>query len=149
KKADAPKLQPFDTVHVYGRYEVDAPKVSIYGEILRPGEYPLSDGLSAADLVRLAGGFKRSAFTQAADLASYSVVEGGHVEVEHREVPIARALGGEPDTDVRLKPGDSLTIRQLGGWNDIGGAISVTGEVMHPGRYGIQEGERLSSILKR
>ena len=149
KKADAPKLQPFDTVHVYGRYEVDAPKVSIYGEVLRPGEYPLSDGLSAADLVRLAGGFKRSAFTQAADLASYSVVEGGHVEVEHREVAISRALGGEADTDVRLKPGDSLTIRQLGGWSDIGGAISVTGEVMHPGRYGIQEGERLSSILKR
>ena len=32
---------------------------------------------------------------------------------------------------------------------DIGGAITVYGEVLHPGRYGIQEGERLSSILKR
>jgi protein involved in polysaccharide export with SLBB domain len=42
-----------------------------------------------------------------------------------------------------------LTIRQLGGWNNIGGAITVNGEVLHPGRYGIQEGERLSSILKR
>ncbi len=42
-----------------------------------------------------------------------------------------------------------LTIRQIGGWNDVGGAISVGGEVMHPGRYGIQRGEHLSSILKR
>ncbi|HEX3154246.1 MAG TPA: SLBB domain-containing protein, partial [Candidatus Angelobacter sp.] len=50
---------------------------------------------------------------------------------------------------VVLKPGDVLTIRQIGGWNDIGGAVSVSGEVMHPGRYGIQRGEHLSSILKR
>ena len=149
KKDEAPRLQPFDTVRIYGRYEVDAPKVSVYGDVLRPGEYPLSERMSASDLLRLAGGFKRSAYTETADLASYSIVSGGHVEVEHREIPIARALQGEPDTDVRLKPGDSLTIRQLGGWADIGGAITVNGEVMHPGRYGIQEGDRLSAILKR
>jgi protein involved in polysaccharide export with SLBB domain len=50
---------------------------------------------------------------------------------------------------VLLKAGDVLTIGQIGGWNDIGGAVSVSGEVLHPGRYGIQQGERLSSILKR
>jgi len=42
-----------------------------------------------------------------------------------------------------------LTIRQLAGWNDIGALITVKGEVMHPGDYGIEEGERLSSVLKR
>jgi protein involved in polysaccharide export with SLBB domain len=149
KRADAPTLQPFDTIRVFGRYESDAPKVSIYGEVLRPGEYPLSERMSAADLLRMAGGFKRSAYTDTADLSSYAIVNGDHVEAEHREVPIGRALAGEQDTDVLLKPGDVLTIRQLGGWNNIGGAITVNGEVLHPGRYGIQEGERLSSILKR
>jgi len=58
-------------------------------------------------------------------------------------------MAGEPDTDVLLKPGDVLSIRQLGGWSDIGAAINVSGEVLHPGRYGIQERDRLSSILKR
>lgn len=149
KRAPAPALQPFDTVRVFGRYETDAPKVSIYGEVLRPGEYPLSDGMSAADLLRLAGGFKRGAYQDKADLSSYAVVEGDHVELEHRTVAIGRALAGEPDTDVRLKPGDVLTIGQIGGWNDIGGAITVTGQVMHPGRYGIQQSEHLSSVLKR
>jgi protein involved in polysaccharide export with SLBB domain len=149
KRAPAPGLQPFDTVRVFGRYDTDAPKVSIYGEVLRPGEYPLSEGMSAADLLRLSGGFKRGAYQDKADLSSYAVVEGDHVELEHRTVAIGRALAGEPDTDVRLKPGDVLTIGQIGGWNDIGGAITVSGEVMHPGRYGIQQNERLSSVLKR
>jgi protein involved in polysaccharide export with SLBB domain len=149
KKAAAPALQPFDTIRVFGRYDTDAPKVSIYGEVLRPGEYPLSDRMTAVDLVRIAGGFNRSAYRDSADLSSYSIVNGEKVELDHRSVAIGQALSGEPDTDVVLKPGDVLTIRQIGGWADIGGAINVTGEVLHPGRYGIQQGERLSAILKR
>lgn len=149
KRVEAPSLEPFDTVRIFGRYDADAPKVSIFGEVLRPGEYPLSEKMTAADLLRISGGFKRAAYQLAADLTSYSVIDGDHVDLEHRDIPIARALAGEADTDVLLKPGDVLTIRQIGGWNDIGGAISVSGEVMHPGRYGIQRGERLSSILKR
>jgi protein involved in polysaccharide export with SLBB domain len=50
---------------------------------------------------------------------------------------------------MRLHDGDVLTIRQLAGWRDVGASITVSGEVMHPGTYGIQEGERLSSILER
>ncbi len=37
-------LQPYDTVRIFGRYQIDAPKVSIQGEVLRPGAYPLSKG---------------------------------------------------------------------------------------------------------
>ena len=149
KTAEPPSLEPFDTVRVYGRYDADAPKVSIYGEVMRPGEYPLAERMTAADLLRLAGGFRRSAYRQSANLTSYVVVDGDHVELEHRDVRMDRALAGEADTDVLLKPGDVLTIRQIGGWTDIGGAVAVMGEVGHPGRYGIDRGERLSSILKR
>jgi protein involved in polysaccharide export with SLBB domain len=149
KRAEAPSLEPFDTVRIFGRYESDAPKVAIFGEVLHPGEYPLSEKMTAADLLRMAGGFKRGAYQEAADLTSYSVIDGDHVDLDHRDIPIARALAGEADTDVLLKPGDVLTVRQIGGWNDIGGAVSISGEITHPGRYGIQRGERLSSILKR
>ena len=64
-------------------------------------------------------------------------------------VPIAKAMADEPDADVRLRDGDVLAIRQLTGWKDVGAMITVTGEVVHPGTYGIQEGERLSSIIQR
>jgi protein involved in polysaccharide export with SLBB domain len=35
------------------------------------------------------------------------------------------------------------------GWQDIGSAVTITGEVEHAGSYGIVPGERLSSVLKR
>ena len=129
--------------------KVDPPTVSIEGEVGRPGKYPLGQDMTAAELVRTAGGFKRGAFTETADLTRYTVAEGQSVVGEHQNVPIGRALAGEPDTDARLRDGDLLTIRQVAGWRDVGATIKVTGEVMHPGTYGIEEGERLSSILER
>ena len=129
--------------------KVDPPTVTIEGEVGRPGKYPLGRDMTAAELVRTAGGFKRGAFTQTADLTRYTVEGGQSVVPEHETVEIGRALAGEPDTDMRLHDGDVLTIRQLGGWRDVGAVITVTGEVQHPGTYGIQDGERLSSILER
>ena len=35
------------------------------------------------------------------------------------------------------------------GWSQVGAGITLTGEVEYPGRYTIQEGERLSSVIKR
>jgi len=143
-------LQPKDRVFIHkNSSRVDPPKVTVQGEVARPGRYPLGDNMSAADLVRLAGGLKRSAYTQEADLTRYLVEQGNRVEGEHVNVPIAKALMGEPDADVRLRDGDVLTIRQVSGWNDIGATIQISGEVAHPGTYGIQEGERLSSVLAR
>lgn len=141
-------LQPYDTIRVFGRYEADSPNVQIHGEVLRPGEYPMSEGMMASDLVRLAGGFKRSAALELADLTSYSEVQG-KIIAESRTVPISRALNREPDADARLKPGDVLSIRQKTGWNDIGAAVTLAGEVTHPGTFGIEQGEKLSSVLRR
>src|SRR5947209_18850709 len=62
---------------------------------------------------------------------------------------IATAMAGETDTDMRMRDGDVLTISELAGWQDVGATIEVKGEVVHPGTYGIREGERLSSIIAR
>lgn len=142
-------LEPFDTIRIYGRYEGDAPKAAIYGEVMRPGEYPLTDGMKVTDLLRTAGGFKRSAYTETADLTSYELQNGEKVVTDTRTIRLAAALRGEEDVDVRLKPGDVLSIRQLTGWNDIGASVTIEGEVIHPGTYGIEDGERLSSVLRR
>ena len=148
--ADNLSLEPKDRIFIHRSLsKVDPASVKIEGEVARPGKYPLGEDMSAAQLVRLAGGLKRGAFADAADLTRYTVENGAQVMGEHVAVPIARALAGEADTDVRLHDGDVLTIRQLAGWNDIGSLVTVKGEVMHPGDYGIQEGERLSSVLKR
>jgi protein involved in polysaccharide export with SLBB domain len=142
-------LQPFDLIRIFSRYEIDSPRVSIEGDVLRPGDYPMSQGMTLAALVRMAGGFKRSAYRDDADLSSYVVQDGQKVLVGHSTVAVEKALEGDKNADVTLKPGDIVSIRQLTGWLDIGASVTISGEVTHAGSYGIEQGERLSSALKR
>jgi protein involved in polysaccharide export with SLBB domain len=105
--------------------------------------------MTATELVRVAGGLKRSAYTQQAELTRYMINHGEQFEGEHLPVAIGQAVSGKPDTDMRLRAGDVLTIRQIAGWKDIGATVKVDGEVVHPGTYGVQEGERLSDVIAR
>jgi protein involved in polysaccharide export with SLBB domain len=143
-------LQPFDTIRIYGRYEADAPQVAVKGEVLRPGTYSLSEGMTAAQLVRMAGGFKRDALLETADLTSYTIQDERKVVSQRTTVSIGEAVkDNRSPADVPLKAGDVLTIHQISGWNDIGASVVLDGEVTYPGSYGLQEGEHLSSVLRR
>jgi protein involved in polysaccharide export with SLBB domain len=106
--------------------------------------------MTAAQLVRTAGGFKRDALIERADLASYQIANGNRVSMERRDIAIGDAvLKKDRNADATLKPGDVLTVHQITGWNDIGASITIEGEVAHPGSYGFQEGEHLSEVLRR
>jgi protein involved in polysaccharide export with SLBB domain len=146
---DSFPLEPFDSIHVFGRYDIDPPMVTIRGEVLRPNTYPMSQGMTVAGLVRMAGGFNRSAYRDEADLSSYLVQNGQKVLVSHRIVAVEKALDGDKDADVALQPGDVVSIQQLAGWQDIGSSVTISGEVEHAGSYAIEPGEHLSSLLKR
>jgi len=146
---DPIELKPFDTVRIYGRYESDAPKVGVQGEVLRPGQYPLTKGMTATELIRTAGGFKRSAFKQEAELGSYVVQNGEKILLERKTLEIGKAFNGDHSADAELKPGDQLIVRNLSGWSEIGASVTLKGEVVYPGKYAIQDGERLSSVIKR
>jgi len=143
-------LRPFDTIRIFGRYRVDAPTVTIRGEVLRPGKYPLSQGMTAAQLVRMAGGFRRDALLDSADLTSYDVENGNAVVEKLATVRIGAAVAGsESGADAPLKPGDILAIHQITNWENIGESVTINGEVRFPGSYGFQDGEHLSSVLRR
>ena len=146
---DLIKLQPFDLIRIYSRYEIDSPRVTIEGDVLRPGTYPMSQGMTVSDLVHTAGDFTRSAYRAEAGLASYDVIDGQRVLTNHSVVALQKALEGDKSADVVLRPGDVVSIQQLAGWKNIGAAVSVSGEVEHPGSYAIVPGERLSAVLKR
>jgi len=143
-------LEPKDRVFIHRNLaKTDPQAVTIQGEVGRPGKYPLGEGMTASELVRLAGGLKRSADSQTADLARY-LEQGGVKRVgEQQTVDIAKAMSGMTESDITLRNGDVLTIPQIGGWNDIGASITLKGEVVRPGTYGIHEGEKLSSVLAR
>jgi protein involved in polysaccharide export with SLBB domain len=143
-------LQPYDTIRILGRYQIDAPTVTIRGEVLHPGKYPMSKGMTAAQLVRMAGGFKRDALVESADLTSYDI-KGGNLIVENPvTIQIGAAVAGtDSHADVPLKPGDVLAIHQITNWSNIGQSVTIRGQVKFPGSYGFQDGERLSSVLRR
>jgi protein involved in polysaccharide export with SLBB domain len=65
------------------------------------------------------------------------------------EVNLRAALEGDGERDVILNSGDVLTVPEKTGWKDVGSAVSLRGEVRHPGTYGIRNGERLSEVLER
>jgi polysaccharide biosynthesis/export protein len=143
-------LDPRDRVIVQKNIaQVDPATVYVKGEVAKPGRYPLTANMGAADLIRVAGGLRRSADTSSADLTHIIEAQGGVRNGEHVQVPLGAALAGDASTDVPLRNGDILTVRQVTGWGDLGAAIVVKGEVTHPGTFGIRPGEKLSSVIER
>jgi len=129
--------------------QVEAPTVYIKGEVAKPGRYPLPANMHVADLVRVAGGLKRGAYPETADLTRFVASAGPENSSQRIEVKLAAVLSGDASEDVLLRNGDVLTVRQIAQWNDLGSSVTVRGEVQHPASYGIEPGERLSSLLKR
>jgi protein involved in polysaccharide export with SLBB domain len=145
--ADNILLQPRDRLLIHrNALSVDASTVEITGDVAKPGRYPYTGNMRAEDLIRAAGGLKRSADTNSADLTRYAATGG---PAQQFKISLTSILNGNPTEDVPLRGGDVLAIRQVPGWKDVGASMKVSGEVMHPATYGIQPGERLSSVLER
>jgi len=143
-------LQPRDRLLIHRNPDaVEPATVNIQGEVAKPGRYPLAQGMHVSDLIRLGGGFKISADLDSADLTEYLLQNVAPGTGAHHEVHISSALANAPADNFLLHNGDTLTIRQIPGWNDLGASVSIRGEVAHPGNYGIRPGERLSSVLAR
>ncbi|HXE34490.1 MAG TPA: SLBB domain-containing protein [Verrucomicrobiae bacterium] len=144
-------LEPRDRILVHRQPErVNPPSVYIRGEVGRPGRYPLASDMRVSDLVRSAGGFLRSANPESADLVHYAVLEGAATRPSGEQtVNLTSVLNGEGSTDVFLNDGDVLTVPQQTRWKDMGATVTLHGEVTKPGVYGIEPGERLSSLLRR
>ena len=143
-------LEPRDRVLVHrNSARVDPPTVYVKGEVAKPGRYPLTTNMDVEDLVRTAGGLKRSADPKKADLTHYAIGSLPGTASESVPIELAAALSGAGNDNLQLRDGDVLTIRQAPGWNDIGASATIRGEVQHAGSYGIRTGERLSSLVER
>jgi len=140
-------IQPRDQLLIHRKFErVETPTVNVTGEVAKPGRYPLTSNMRVADLIRVAGGLKRSAFADSADLTRFAASGAAR---QRMQVQLTAVLSGNTNEDIPLRNGDVLAIRQIPQWNDLGAAVIVRGEVEHPATYGIEPGEHLSSLLER
>jgi protein involved in polysaccharide export with SLBB domain len=143
-------IEPRDRILVHREPQrVNPPSVYLRGEVARPGRYPLTVRMRVSDLVRSAGGLLRSANPTSGELVHYATAAGTAKASGEQTVNLTNALAGDAAEDVLLRDGDVLTVPQLARWKDVGATVTIRGEVAKPGVYGIEPGERLSSLLRR
>lgn len=116
--------------------------VSVVGNVRFPGNYPLSNQMSAQQLIRLAGGLNQNAYDLEAEITRYSLDEQQRQSINYVDLPLLSA------EQYLLQPEDRLNIRRLPDWSPEE-TIEITGEVMFPGKYTIRRGETLSQVLQR
>lgn len=122
--------------------------VNVQGEVLAGGEYPLAQNAGVAQLIYAAGGLKDSAHLGRAELTriSASNLDQAGVEVQHLDIALQQVLSGEQN--ISLHSRDTLNIFAIPDWN-MQRSVEIRGEVKFPGRYTVQRGESLSSLIKR
>ncbi|MEE2023019.1 SLBB domain-containing protein [Alkalimonas mucilaginosa] len=135
------------TIRHQARHGQPVDIVSVSGEVKVPGDYPLAQNAGVAHLVKAAGGLNDSAFIQRAELSRVSTVAAGSgSRVQHYAVSLPSHLNGSEY--LALQSRDRLNIFSIPDWNNTF-TVELKGEVRFPGRYSIQQGETLSSVLQR
>jgi len=141
-------LEPHDRIIVQRNLEkVDPPTVYVKGEVAKPGRYPLTTNMRVEELVQAAGGLKRSADARSAVLTHEEESATGGPVALSVAVNLAVAMKGDATANVALNNGDVLTIQKIPGWDNLGSRVTIRGEVVRPGTYGIEPGESLAEAL--
>ncbi len=120
---------------------------SVSGEVKVPGDYPRAENADVASLIAAAGGLTQSAYLNRAELTRAVLASDKNgIEAQNIAVNLSQIFAGE--TNVALQDRDRLNIFPVPDWN-IERTIELRGEVRFPGRYTIQRGEMLSSVIQR
>ena len=120
--------------------------VALFGDVGRPGIYPITVGVGLDAVVGAAGGLARSADLSSVELSRQPLEGSGGplLPLERRTLDLRSGNLAA----VRLSPRDSVRVPRAFSDRDIG-PVRVLGEVVRPGIYDIRRGERLSDLLTR
>lgn len=119
--------------------------VTISGAVKAPGEYPLGKDYTIGDLVLAAGGLKDSAFLQSVEIRRVNQLVDGNIEAEYFNTDISTQ---EKLEAFFLNSRDHVNVRESADWNPTD-TIEITGEVKFPGKYLVNKGETLTSVIRR
>ncbi len=135
-------LQDKDQVYIYGIDEMSIrEKVVLGGQVRKPGEFFIGQGMTVKDLILAAGGYTDQAYLDSAEVIRYLVVNGQRT----KEII---SINLEIDEDFVLNNYDEITIKKIPNWYDKK-TVTLTGQLKFPGTYTINDGDRLSDIVAR
>jgi polysaccharide export outer membrane protein len=135
-------------LRMQSRIDDPTAEVSVAGRIKVPGTYPLEPGMTVSDLLRAGGSLDEAAYGGHAELTRYEVVDGESRRAQLIQIDLRRALAGDAAADIVLQPFDYLVIKEVPLWT-AQEEVEIRGEVKFPGRYPIQRGETLRSLMAR
>lgn len=141
-QADIP-LRPRDLLVVYARSELVEllDRVTIEGEVLKPGVYPYHAGMTLNDLVAAAFGITKNAYLPQVLLYRFDEKTG----VSLLAVDLSRSLAGAPAANVPLSPRDKVVIRSIAETNYQ--QVEIAGEVVKPGVFAYYPGMKITDVL--
>ena len=143
------ELRDLDRLIVHSLWEkVYKKTVSVEGDVLKPGTYPLAEPMTVRNLVFAAGNILESASLQEAEISSRTIGGDNRAAVVHRQINLGKALAGDPEHDLPLKPYDRLFIKSIPDWR-LEKYATLSGKIKYPGRYVITKGEKLSAVIER
>jgi protein involved in polysaccharide export with SLBB domain len=139
----APKLEPLDTVHIFGRYDFEPdPEVFITGEVRTPGSYRTSGQQHLRDAIYQAGGVTPDAWLDSAQL--FRQQPDGSTRV--LSVNLSDALAGDPLNNVLLQPRDRILVHRQPEQVSPP-SVYVRGDVARPGRYPLAAHMTISDLV--
>lgn len=143
-------LQDMDRIKIYSyREKTEVPTVTIRGAVNTPGLYRLYENMTVRDLIFRAGNLNQRSYRAEASVSRVVPGEAGTDTVTIKFSPEKAIAGTLPD-DMRLKPNDSVFIREIPQYALAAKRrVTLEGEFLFPGEYAFAEGERLSSVIKR
>jgi polysaccharide export outer membrane protein len=143
KDADV-ALKAQDTLTVFPRSAFkDSPKVTISGEVRRPGAFDLKKGSRVSDLVKLAGDLTKTSFLPRAEIVR---IDEKTRTFRTIYFDLGKAMAGDEKENPVLEDEDQVRIHSL--WEtQFRKTVTVAGDVNTPGEQILTEGMRLSDLL--
>ena len=120
----------------------DGAVISVSGEVKTPLEMPYDATITLAKVVELAGGLTFAG--DSTQLMVYRMNFSGEEIGELVEVPLNLGVNGT----FTFEPFDALVIRKKTGF-EFQEFVTITGEVLYPGRYAIKEGETVKDVIRK
>ena len=81
----------------------------VYGEVIKPGAYPLQENTTVLRAISMAGGFTKFGSSSRVRILRPRQNEAGYEPIR---IEIKKLMSGSPEDDILLKPGDMVVVSE-------------------------------------
>ena len=112
--------------------EFQSQKVSVMGQVAKPGQYPLDSSKKVLDLLAIAGGVLSDT---AADDATLVRADGKRIVID-----LQKLFDGDPAVNYSVQDGDTVFVAHAP-------QFYIYGQVQHPGQYRLMRNTTISQAI--